>query len=148
VKFVVRLDKKDKIVLPTPPAMQDPDIVCPKCGKVCNIRDGKRGPWLGCSGFPKCRGRGDWKALGEARQAELVAALARHAAENAPPVLRRRDGRTIDGGTPVADLVLPESIVTLPDHPDAATPLAPGAEGTRSPYRAAEEIARRVLAAG
>ncbi len=148
VKFVVRLDKKDKVVLPTPPAMQDPAIVCPKCGKVCNIRDGKRGPWLGCSGFPKCRGRGDWKALGEARQTELVAALARHAAENAPPVLRRRDGRTIDGGTPVADLILPESIVTLPEHPDAARPLARGSEGTLSPYRAAEVIAARVLAAG
>lgn len=29
--------------------------MCPKCGKELQLRDGKRGPFLGCSGFPKCR---------------------------------------------------------------------------------------------
>ena len=38
--------------------------------------------------------------------------------------------------------------MTLPEHPDAARPLARGSEGTLSPYRAAEVIAARVLAAG
>ena len=142
VKFVVRLDKKDRIVLPSPPPLQDPEIVCTKCGRVCNVRDGKRGPWLGCSGFPKCRGRADWKALGEAKQKELLAALTKHAAENAPGELRRRDGRLIEAGTPVTDLILPESVVTLPIHADADRPPTDGdATGFLAPYRAAEAIA-------
>ena len=141
VKFVVRLDKKDRVVLPSPPALQDPEVVCTKCGKPCNVREGKRGPWLGCSGFPKCRGRADWKGLGEAKQKALLEALARHAAANAPATLRRRDGRAIDGGVPVAELILPESVVTLPLHADAAKPVVAGSSGTLSPYRAAEAIA-------
>jgi DNA topoisomerase-1 len=141
VKFVVRLDKKDKVVLPSAPAMQDPEVVCPKCGKPCNVREGKRGPWLGCSGFPKCRGRGDWKALGEAKQKALLESLGKHSAANAPATLRRRDGRAIDGGTPVTELILPESVVTLPLHADSAKTVALGEPGTLSPYRAAEVIA-------
>ena len=147
VKFVVRLDKKDKVVLPSPPPLQDPEVVCTKCGMPCNVRDGKRGPWLGCSGFPKCRGRADWKALGEAKQKELLANLAKHGAENAPKPLKRRDGRLIEGGTPVQELILPESVVTLPVHPDAAQE-AQGtkrAEALLSPYRTAEAIAEAVL---
>jgi DNA topoisomerase-1 len=146
VKFVVRLDKKDKIVLPSPPPLQDPEIVCTKCGRPCNVRDGKRGPWLGCSGFPKCRGRADWKALGEAKQKELLAALAKHSKENAPGELRRRDGRLIEAGTPVTDLILPESVVTLPVHADASSPPPAGdATGYLAPYRAAELIAAPFL---
>jgi DNA topoisomerase-1 len=139
VKFVVRLDKKDKVVLPSAPPLQDPSIVCTKCGKPCNIREGKRGPWLGCSGFPKCRGRGDWKALGEQKQKELLAAIAVHAKANAPAELQRRDGRLIEAGVPVGDLILPESVVVLPTHPDADKPIE--GVGAISPYRAAEAIA-------
>ena len=29
--------------------------VCPKCGGVLIMRDGKYGRFLGCSNFPKCR---------------------------------------------------------------------------------------------
>jgi DNA topoisomerase-1 len=147
VKFVVRLDKKDKIVLPSAPPLQDPEVVCSKCGKPCNVRDGKRGPWLGCSGFPKCRGRADWKALGEEKQKALLKALAAHSAANTPPALRRRDGRTIDGGTPVQDLILPESVVTLPVHGDAKAEAAGGkaTEQLLSPYRTGEAIAKRIL---
>ena len=147
VKFVVRLDKKDKVVLPSAPPLQDPEVVCTKCGKPCNVRDGKRGPWLGCSGFPKCRGRADWKGLGEAKQKALLEALAAHSAANAPATLRRRDGRAIEGGVPVQDLILPESVVTLPVHADAEREAsgAMTAEAVLSPYRSAESIAARVL---
>ncbi len=137
IKFVVRLDKKDQIILPAAPPMQDPDIVCAKCGKLCNIRDGKRGVWLGCSGFPKCRGRGDWKALGEAKQLAVTQALAAHSHANAPAVLCRRDGSAIAAGTPSRDLILPESVVVLPIHPEPI----PTDSGAESPYRAAERIA-------
>jgi len=142
VKFVVRLDKKDKVVLPSAPPLQDPEVVCTKCGKPCNVREGKRGPWLGCSGFPKCRGRADWKALGEAKQKALLEELARHSAANAPATLRRRDGRAIEGGTPVQDLILPESVVRLPVHPESGSE----AGAMLSPYRSAEAIAARTVA--
>ena len=146
VKFVVRLDKKDRIVLPSPPPLQDPEVVCTKCGRACNVRDGKRGPWLGCSGFPKCRGRADWKALGDEKQKALLAALEKHARENAPGELRRRDGRLIEAGTPVTELILPESVVTLPVHADASKPPPAGeATGYLAPYRAAEAIAEPFL---
>ena len=146
VKFVVRLDKRDRVVLPSAPPYQDPEVVCEKCGKVCNLRTGKRGPWLGCSGFPKCRGRADWKKLPEAKQKSLLAALEKHSSENAPSALCRRDGSAIEAGTPVVDLILPESVVTLPIHPEGSAPVAAGAvrdpkSGVLSPYRAAELIA-------
>lgn len=31
------------------------DIVCPKDNAFMNLREGKRGPWLGWSTFPKCK---------------------------------------------------------------------------------------------
>jgi hypothetical protein len=35
------------------------DIDCDECGKPMVIRKGRRGPFLGCSGYPKCRNTGD-----------------------------------------------------------------------------------------
>jgi ssDNA-binding Zn-finger/Zn-ribbon topoisomerase 1 len=31
------------------------DRDCPDCGAKMLIRSGRRGPFLGCSGYPKCR---------------------------------------------------------------------------------------------
>ena len=47
---------KGNIKFPSPPPLVT-DIACEKCGAMMNLRDGKRGPWLGCQKFPKCRGR-------------------------------------------------------------------------------------------
>ena len=47
------LDKdNNKIVRPAPEMTSE---VCEKCGKPMLKRIGKRGPFLACSGFPKCR---------------------------------------------------------------------------------------------
>ena len=35
------------------------DIDCDECGKPMVIRDGRRGKFLGCSGYPKCRNTAD-----------------------------------------------------------------------------------------
>jgi DNA topoisomerase-1 len=35
------------------------DIDCDECGKPMIIRQGRRGPFLGCSGYPKCRNTGE-----------------------------------------------------------------------------------------
>lgn len=51
---IINLDKEGK-PLPPKPAPVPTHIACPKCGGQMLLRDGKRGPWLGCSKFPKCR---------------------------------------------------------------------------------------------
>ncbi len=35
------------------------DIDCDLCGKAMVVRSGKRGPFLGCSGYPKCKNTGE-----------------------------------------------------------------------------------------
>jgi ssDNA-binding Zn-finger/Zn-ribbon topoisomerase 1 len=35
------------------------DIDCDECGKPMIIRKGKRGYFLGCSGYPKCKNTGE-----------------------------------------------------------------------------------------
>ena len=71
------------------------DLPCPKCEAPLNLRDSKRGFWLSCSTFPKCRGRGRWADLDEAKQAELEAKWAEHVKENPLPVIRNTDGKVI-----------------------------------------------------
>jgi DNA topoisomerase-1 len=34
----------------------DPGIVCEKCRSPMAVRRGPRGPFLGCTAYPKCRG--------------------------------------------------------------------------------------------
>ncbi len=118
VKFVVNLDRKDRIKLPAPPPVTT-DLQCPKCGAPLNLRRGKRGPWLGCSTFPKCRGRLAWTAVDEATQRKLEAQLEAHEKQNPPVVLRTLDGRIIPDGTPIKDLLIPGGIAKLDLHPDA-----------------------------
>ncbi|WAS93403.1 DNA topoisomerase family protein [Nannocystis punicea] len=131
-KFVINLDKKEGVKLPTPPALEV-DVPCPKCGAPLNLRMGKRGPWLGCSKFPKCRGRLAWTALDEAKQAVLSNQLATHEKAHPPIVLKRRDGSVIAEGTPVADLLIPGGLAELEIHPDA---LADKAAGDNKPATA------------
>ncbi|MBL9149160.1 MAG: type I DNA topoisomerase [Phycisphaerae bacterium] len=107
VKFVLNLDKKGRLKLPAPPALVT-DLICPKCQKSpLNLRNGKRGPWLGCSGFPKCRGRETWSKLDEKTRERLERALAAHEKANPPAIVKHLDGRPIKDGTPIADLALP-----------------------------------------
>ncbi|HEV8293236.1 MAG TPA: type I DNA topoisomerase, partial [Tepidisphaeraceae bacterium] len=54
-KTIINLDKDGN---PLPPKAKPipTAIKCEKCGGQMVLRDGKRGPWLGCATFPKCRG--------------------------------------------------------------------------------------------
>ena len=55
-KVIQNIDKKTGDILPPKPPPVDTGLVCPKCGKKnIVIRQGKRGPFMSCSGFPKCR---------------------------------------------------------------------------------------------
>ncbi|MFM8436816.1 MAG: DNA topoisomerase, partial [Planctomycetia bacterium] len=73
--FILNLDKKGNIKFPSPPPVLT-DIVCPKCGAFMNLRDGKRGPWLGCSAFPKCKGREAFAKLPDPKKKDLEKQLA------------------------------------------------------------------------
>jgi len=120
IKFVVNLDRKENIKLPAPPPLVT-NLECPKCHSPLNLRRGKRGPWLGCSTFPKCRGRLAWSAVEDEKRAELEAKLEAHEKQNPQITLRTLDGRIIPDGTPIKDLLIPGGIAKLELHPDART---------------------------
>ncbi|MCY2926770.1 MAG: topoisomerase DNA-binding C4 zinc finger domain-containing protein, partial [Planctomycetota bacterium] len=97
-KGVLNLDRKGLIKLPTPPPLVV-DVPCPKCASECHLRRGKRGPWLACSKFPKCRGRVAWTTLDPARQAGLDKLLVAHELANPVPVVRHTNGMPVAPGT-------------------------------------------------
>jgi DNA topoisomerase-1 len=69
---IIGLDKNGN---PQPPKVKiDTTIVCEKCGNPMVLRAGeKRGPWLGCSTYPKCR---NTKTIGKLTGADLKQAEA------------------------------------------------------------------------
>jgi DNA topoisomerase-1 len=94
---LLNIDKKThKVTAPTQPPYVT-DLECEKCGAPMNLRNGARGPWLGCSRFPKCRGRMAFTKLDEKVVEGLKAALAEHMKENPIPVISTLDG------TPLTD---------------------------------------------
>jgi DNA topoisomerase I len=120
--FILNLDRKGNIKFPAPPPLVT-DIACDKCGAMMNLRDGKRGPWLGCQKFPKCRGRAAFGKLPEAEQKDLEQQLEKHLAGHEQIHLTRRDGLTpVPDGTPLADLTMPGGVAQLEpwDEPAAA----------------------------
>lgn len=111
--FILNLDRKGNIKFPSPPPLLT-DIACEKCGAMMNLRDGKRGPWLGCQKFPKCRGRAAFGKLPEAEQKDLEQQLRKHLAGHEQIHLTRRDGVTpVPDGTPLAQLTLPGGVAEL-----------------------------------
>ncbi|MDY6914535.1 MAG: type I DNA topoisomerase [Planctomycetota bacterium] len=91
---VVNLDKKGNVKLPAAPPLEV-ELPCPKCQSPLYLRRSKRGPWLGCSKFPKCRGRVGFKTLDEQQCKELELKLLNHEKDNPRPVIKTLDGATI-----------------------------------------------------
>jgi DNA topoisomerase-1 len=44
-----------RVEAPPKPPPKDAGVKCPKCGRPMLIRDSRRGEFLACSGFPRCR---------------------------------------------------------------------------------------------
>ncbi len=101
-KTIQAIDKKTGEPLPPKPPPVDTGLVCPKCHKKhIVVRQGKRGPFMSCSGFPKCRTTlpaerleefkkslettGQWPADIQAKFGAARAATAEAGAEEAPP---------------------------------------------------------------
>ncbi|MEM1184737.1 MAG: type I DNA topoisomerase [Planctomycetota bacterium] len=91
VGIILNLDKNGKVSAPSRPPLLT-DLPCPICESPLNLRDGVRGPWLGCSRFPKCRGRGKWAEIEEKPKAELEKALELHNAAHPIPLIETLDG--------------------------------------------------------
>jgi len=116
---------------PAPPP-EDTGVKCDRCGRPMVVRTGRRGKFISCSGFPKCRNAKPYEKLGELRaaaahkpadapteDAESPAgdkrpsshtAPARSSDPNAPPpgFAWTRTGRPVVEEMPTADLLCPE----------------------------------------
>jgi DNA topoisomerase-1 len=72
---IINLDKEGK---PQPPKVKiNTTVACEKCGSHMILRDSKRGPFLGCSAFPKCRATRMMKKLegADLKQVEALVPL-------------------------------------------------------------------------
>jgi DNA topoisomerase-1 len=116
-QFVLNIDRKGGIKFPSPPPFVT-ELPCPKCAAPMNLRTGKRGPWLGCSKFPKCRGRESWAKIDPGLQKTLEAALAAHDSAQPKFQITALDGTPLKEGTPVAALLVPGEEAQLKLHPD------------------------------
>jgi len=119
-KFILNLDKKKRTLkFPAAPPLVT-ELKCGKCDAPLNLREGKRGPWLGCSRFPKCRGREQWSKVDDSTKTKLEKELAARMKSFEPLKLTRLDGKTpVENGTPLEDLMLPGEQLELKVHPDA-----------------------------
>jgi DNA topoisomerase-1 len=118
--FVLNVDKKTGgLKFPSVPPLLT-ELECNKCESKLNLRTGKRGPWLGCSRFPKCRGRGKWSEVDDEQRTALEKELAAHEAANPRPRVYRLDGTTeVVEGELLTGLLLPGEADVLEVHDDA-----------------------------
>lgn len=91
---ILKLDKSGRPSAPQPPPVET-DIPCPKCQSPLYLRSGKRGPWLSCSAFPKCRGRGAFHKLEKSVQERWEKALREHEKHHPIPIIRDRSGNAL-----------------------------------------------------
>jgi DNA topoisomerase-1 len=80
---IINLDKEGK---PLPPKVKiETTVKCEKCGSSMILRDSKRGPFLGCSSYPKCRSTRYIKKLegDDLKQVEALLPLLKEGAEKA-----------------------------------------------------------------
>ncbi len=131
--FVLNLDKKGGVKYPSIPPIET-ELECTKCDAPMNLRRGKRGPWLGCSRFPKCRGRMGWNTLEDEIKDSLEKQLEKHEKANPLPKIKRfSNGEEIPEGHPVAELVVPGGVAELEVHPDVKADADVGIKAAKRP---------------
>ncbi len=90
--------------LKTPPVVTT--ILCPKCSSPLYLRSGKRGLWLGCSKFPKCKGRLAWSTLEASAQNHWEAIMSNHQKAHPAVMLTMIDGKAVPMTVPVDDIIM------------------------------------------
>lgn len=126
VGIILNIDKKGHVTAPSPPALET-DLPCPTCEAPLNLRDGLRGPWLGCSRFPKCRGRGKWAEIEPAKKEALEKQLEAHLREHPIPLIETLDGMplTDKNGKPVKNAPTVDQLL-LDEDPRKVAPDSSG----------------------
>jgi len=119
--MILNIDKKGFVNAPSVPPLET-DLPCPTCDSPLYLRNGARGPWLGCSRFPKCRGRGKWAALEDDKKSQLESQLEAHEKKNPVITVTRMDGTplTDSKGKPVPEAPKVEELL-LQEDPRAAS---------------------------
>jgi len=86
-KSVLKLDKQGN-VLPPKPAPEPTGVKCYKCkeGELV-VRQSKRGPFLGCNRFPRCRTIVSYKQLSELKRLQAAGKWPPETAEQARAIL-------------------------------------------------------------
>ncbi len=110
--MILNLDKKGFVTAPSQPPIET-ELTCDKCEAPLNLRNGVRGPWLGCSRFPKCRGRGKWTAVEEKMRETLEKKLEQLDVDHPIPIITMLDGTPLTGanGKPLPEAPNIEQLV-------------------------------------
>jgi DNA topoisomerase-1 len=89
-KTILNVDKDGNVIPPRPPA-EPTQIACHKCkeGELV-IRQSKRGPFLGCGRFPKCRTIVSIKQLEKLKQLQAEGKWPPATTEEADAILGRK----------------------------------------------------------
>src|SRR4029079_8708857 len=125
---IINLDKEGN---PQPPKVKiQKTVACDKCGRRMILRDSKRGPFLGCSSFPKCRSTKMMKKLEGPDLAQVEALL---------PLLKEEAGKAaelatkITGAMPAAPATRTGPIATDIDCDECGKPMIIR-QGRRGPF--------------
>ncbi len=102
---LLNLSKQRHIEPLKPPPVQT-DIACPKCGAPLYLRSGKRGLWLGCSKFPKCRGRLAWSALDDNTRKNWESVMDEHRKAHPDITLTMADGKPVPMNLSIDEIIL------------------------------------------
>jgi DNA topoisomerase-1 len=89
-KTILRLDKQGNVMPPKPPP-QPTGIKCYKCKDgLLVVRQSKKGPFLGCNRFPKCRTIISYKEMDNLRQLQSAGRWPPQTPEQADQILKRK----------------------------------------------------------
>src|SRR5205807_2360240 len=119
--------------MPPKPKPITTTIACPTCGSPLYLRGGKRGPWLGCSKYPKCRGRAAMSKLSpeDLKQVEALIPLLKEEGAKAQEMVAK-----IIGANPAAPGAKPlNNIPTDIDCDECGKPMVIR-QGRRGPFLA------------
>lgn len=135
-KTALRIDKTGNIVPPKPPP-QPTGLKCYKCsaGELV-IRQSKKGPFLGCNKFPRCRTIVSYKKLEELKELQSKGQWPPASREKADELLGRQKK-----SSPKAD---EQSLKPKPDAPSAKNKKSSTKSKKKTSKGSAEKIAETV----
>ena len=116
---IINLDKQGNPLPPKPAPIQT-GVACEKCGAPMLLRDSKRGPFLGCSRFPKCRSTKMVSKLPpeQREQVEQLVPMLKDGAQRSEEMIAK-----IVGGTRMTATPRPQQVPTDIDCEECGKPM-------------------------